>query len=67
MKYLVICFLLGIVLSGCFGSVTESKGLTELQITACNSADAGGTCDTRLAEVDLVSKEDCCSILGECC
>ena len=45
----------------------KQKSLSELQIEACNSADAAKTCDTRLAEVGIVLKEDCCKELGKCC
>lgn len=41
--------------------------LSELQITACNSADEGGTCETKLLKLDLVTPEDCCKYLGTCC
>lgn len=41
--------------------------LSELQVTACNTADKAGTCDTRLQEVGIVLKEECCEILGKCC
>lgn len=44
-----------------------SDSLSELQVSACNSADAAKTCDTRLAEVGIVLKEDCCKELGKCC
>ena len=45
----------------------KQKALSELQIEACNSAAAAKTCDTRLAEVGIVLKEDCCKELGKCC
>ena len=45
----------------------KQKSLSELQIEACNSAAAAKTCDTRLAEVGIVLKEDCCKELGKCC
>jgi hypothetical protein len=52
-----------------FGCKEEppKKTLSELQITACNAADKAQTCDSRLPEVDIVSKEECCDILGKCC
>ena len=43
------------------------KTLSELQIMACNTADEANTCDSRLAELGIVLKEDCCQILGKCC
>ena len=45
--------------------VTEE--LSDFQITACNAADEGGTCDTKLTQVNLVTKEECCKYLGKCC
>ncbi len=45
----------------------DSKKLNEFQVTACNSADKGGTCDTKLEGLGLVTKEECCSSLGRCC
>lgn len=41
--------------------------LSDLQITACSSADAAGTCDSRLPEVGIVLKSECCKVLGKCC
>ncbi|GAG13108.1 unnamed protein product, partial [marine sediment metagenome] len=43
------------------------KELSELQISACNTADEAGTCNTRLEEIGIVTKEDCCEVLGKCC
>ena len=67
----VSIFLIILIAVGCKNG-EESKGkaitgLSELQIEACNSADAAKTCDTRLAEVGIVLKEDCCKELGKCC
>jgi len=45
----------------------ESKTLSDIQITACNTAHEAGTCETRLAELGIVLKEDCCEVLGKCC
>ena len=63
-------FLIILIAVGC-KNTEESKStkttLSELQISACNSADAANTCDTRLAEVGIVLKEDCCRELGKCC
>ena len=41
--------------------------LSDLQILACNAADDAGTCDTRLKEVGIVTKTDCCRYMGKCC
>lgn len=48
-------------------SAPQKKSLSEMQITACNTADEAKTCDTRLAELGIVLKEDCCQNLGKCC
>ena len=69
-KNALILFLLVIlIIAGCKGQDKGKAitGLSELQIEACNSADAAKTCDTRLAEIGIVLKEDCCRELGKCC
>ena len=45
----------------------ETKQLSDMQVTSCNTAHEAGTCDTRLAELGIVLKEDCCQVLGKCC
>ncbi|MGV8141765.1 MAG: hypothetical protein ACP5NW_04975 [Candidatus Woesearchaeota archaeon] len=45
----------------------EQPELSDLQITACESADDGGTCDTKLEELGIVTKDQCCKTLGRCC
>ncbi len=45
----------------------ETKTLSDIQITACNTAHEAGTCDTRLVELGIVLKEECCEVLGKCC
>ena len=45
----------------------EQELLSELQVVACNSADKGKTCDTKLKELGIVPKEQCCQVLGKCC
>ena len=49
------------------GLPVEYKSLSDIQITACNTAHEAGTCDTRLADIGIVLKEDCCEVLGKCC
>lgn len=68
-KGLVIGFgiILVVMLAGCAQEQTEAEQLSEFQVTACNSADKGNTCDTKLPELELVTKEECCEILGKCC
>jgi len=65
----LILFLILILIASCKQEVkdTTKTQLSELQIEACNSADAAKTCNTRLAEVGIVLKEDCCGELGKCC
>ncbi|MDD3175970.1 MAG: hypothetical protein PHU51_05830 [Candidatus Nanoarchaeia archaeon] len=41
--------------------------LTDIQISACNAAQVGGTCKTKLPELNLVQPKDCCRLLGKCC
>ena len=45
----------------------STKDLSDMQVTACNTAHDAGTCETRLAELGIVLKEDCCQALGKCC
>lgn len=48
-------------------SVKKPKELTAFQVEACNAAYEAGTCDTRLKQLGIVSKDDCCSSLSKCC
>ena len=45
----------------------EYRSLSDIQIAACNAADEAGTCDSRLAELGIVLKEECCEVLSKCC
>lgn len=49
------------------GLPVEYRSLSEIQIDVCNAADEGGSCDTGLAELGIVLKEECCEVLGKCC
>jgi len=66
MKKLLLLLALLIFLLGC-KEIPEEKTLSELQVDACNIADDAGSCDTRLIEVGIVLKEECCQILEKCC
>ena len=44
-----------------------SVPLSDMQKAACNSADSGHTCQTKLADLGVVSPEDCCKYLDKCC
>jgi len=72
-KNALISLLFLLIMLVAVGCKTAEQGkstkpaLSELQIEACNSADAAKTCDTRLVEVGIVLKEDCCKELGKCC
>ena len=67
LSLLLIVLFLFLVSCNEIGKKEINKTLSELQVTACNSADEAKTCDTRLSEVGIVSKEDCCNILKKCC
>ncbi len=47
-------------------NMPDSK-LSVFQETACLAADEGNTCNTKLSELGLVTKERCCASLGVCC
>lgn len=47
--------------------VIEEIPLSDLQIEACNAADAGGTCVSKLPDLGLVDPEECCEYLDKCC
>ena len=65
---LVFIILAFVLLALILNFVQSSKPrLTELQVLACNVADASNTCGSRLSEVGIVLKEECCSALGKCC
>jgi len=66
-KQLLLLILLLFIVSCGQISKEEPKTLSELQVDACNAAHDAGTCDTRLVELGIVLKEDCCQILGKCC
>ena len=67
MKKIVLILILLIFIVGCKETSEVPRTLSELEIEACNMADEAGTCDSRLAELGIVLKEDCCQILGKCC
>jgi|TARA_Y100000031_G_C8196639_1_gene374016 hypothetical protein len=65
---LISTMIILVLVGGCAEEkVVENNKLSELQITACNSADDGNTCDTKLEELGIVTKEQCCQILNKCC
>jgi hypothetical protein len=45
----------------------SSIPLSDMQIEACKSANDGGTCRTKLPEIEIVLTEDCCKYLNKCC
>ena len=63
----MLVFLILIILITACQTKKELKTLSDMQVTACNTAHQAQTCDTRLAELGIVLKEDCCQILGKCC
>ena len=69
-KFALILLIFVILTAGCQKNPepkTEAKTLSDMQITACNTANDAGTCNTRLPELGIVLKEDCCKYLGKCC
>ncbi len=60
----ILLALIMLVLIGCAEQPAE---LADLQVTACESADAGNSCDTKLPELNIVTPEECCKALGKCC
>ena len=65
MKKLILLLILILFIVGC--KETSKLTLSEIQIEACNAAHDAGTCDTKLADLGFVIKEDCCNALGKCC
>ena len=41
--------------------------LSDLQKDACNAADSGKTCNTKLADLGIVAPQDCCRYMKKCC
>ena len=74
-KIILFLLILVILIAGCQSYQPKdelvgkkpAKTLSEMQITACSTANDAGTCNTRLAELGIVLKEDCCQALGKCC
>lgn len=62
-RWWFLVFVLVIFIFGCF---REKPELNQLQVTACNAASANNNCG-KLADLGLVSEEECCSALGKCC
>ena len=46
---------------------TPDIPLNELQKEACINADLGGTCKSKLEELNVVPLADCCKYLNKCC
>ena len=71
-KFVLILLIFVIFISACQKISEPERGatvnqLSDLHITACAIANDAGTCDTRLPEIGIVQKEDCCKALGKCC
>jgi len=67
MKKLILLLILLLFIVSCKEIPQKEVTLSELQVDACNIADEADSCDTRLIEVGIVMKEECCQILGKCC
>ena len=69
-KWILILLILIILINACqkvSEAKKETRQLSDMQVTACNAAHEARTCDTRLAELGIVLKEDCCKVLEKCC
>lgn len=64
---LLIMIILALFMIGCIQDTKPEKELSELQLQACDTAHEAGTCDSRLPEVGIVLKEECCEVIGKCC
>ena len=76
MKIIILILLISVIfIAGCqsykakdgLTAQQTAKSLSEMQATACSTANDAGTCDIRLPELGIVLKEDCCKALGKCC
>ena len=63
---MMILMVVSVLISGC-EQEQGNEELSELQVTACNTADEAGTCDTKMPELNLVTTGKCCEILEKCC
>ncbi|MFH1053791.1 MAG: alpha/beta fold hydrolase [Candidatus Woesearchaeota archaeon] len=45
----------------------SGRAVGDIQISACEYAEQGGTCFTRLEELGLITAEECCNETGYCC
>jgi hypothetical protein len=78
MRYAIIVLICALMLCACtkekevkdtdqgMDQVT-GKYTAELQKTACDSADAAKTCDSKLASLGFITKEECCAKFQKCC
>ena len=75
-ELIIVLFLVLVFVSGCIeygdieGSVQGSEfraAKLELQVSTCQYAEKGGTCDSRLERLGFLTAEECCEIAGACC
>ncbi|MFH1316018.1 MAG: hypothetical protein ABII01_00710 [Candidatus Woesearchaeota archaeon] len=45
----------------------SGRAVGEIQTSACDYAEQGGTCFTKLEELGLITPEECCLETGNCC
>jgi hypothetical protein len=78
MKRIIILLIFLVIIVGCQKEIEPEKpnpGLEditgkyviELEKTACDTAHTASTCDTRLASLGFITKEDCCKKYKKCC
>ena len=66
MKKAVIAVFIFLLIIGCSQKQKETK-LTDLQKEACDAAQRADKCRTGLADLELVSKDECCTTMKLCC
>ena len=68
-RLISLLFVLSAILVAGYLSLRPEKpdSLKELQQEACMSADLGGTCGTKLSDLEFISADECCREYGKCC
>ena len=76
-EVIFVFFLILIFVSGCINYENDIQGNVQgsefkaakldLQISTCQYAEKGGTCDSRLETLGFLTPEECCEISGMCC
>jgi len=64
--FIGLLILMVVVISGCMnpGASTE---VYQIEYSACDSADQGGTCESKLPQLDIITANECCEKFDKCC